>query len=79
MTDIAKISKNSREELRVTLDEFRGHHLLNARDWFDAGEEMRPGKQGIAVKVELLPALIEALQKAEREATRQGLIGERAA
>jgi len=54
VTDIATIKKNSREELRVTLDEFRGHHLVNVRIFYDAGDgEMKPGKQGIAMKVEL--------------------------
>lgn len=65
---IAAIPKNSREELRVTLDHFRGHDLLNLRVWYDADGEMRPGKHGLAVRLDLLPTLIEALQKAQKEA-----------
>lgn len=75
MTAIATIKKNSREELRVTLDEFRGHHLVNVRIFYDAGEgEMKPGKQGIAVKLELLPELLSALTAAETAARQAGLM-----
>lgn len=75
MTAIATIKKNSREDVRVTLDEFRGHHLVNVRIFYDAGEgEMRPGKQGIAVKVELLPELLSALTAAEKAARQAGLM-----
>ncbi|EYD75011.1 hypothetical protein Rumeso_03435 [Rubellimicrobium mesophilum DSM 19309] len=41
------LRKNSREELRVSLDEFKGHRLLNLRVWFEGDDgQMRPGKQG---------------------------------
>lgn len=75
MTAIATIKKNSREELRVTLDEFRGHHLVNIRVFYDAGDgEKKPGKQGIAVKVELLPELLAALGTAEKVARQAGMM-----
>ena len=75
MTAIATIKKNSREEIRVTLDEFRGHHLVNIRVFYDAGDgEMKPGKQGIAVKVELFPELLAALGTAEKAARRAGMM-----
>lgn len=66
MTHVATIRKNAREELRVTLENFKGHDILSLRVWFDAGEgEMRPGKQGLALRVELMPDLMEALRAAE--------------
>lgn len=75
MTAIATIKKNSREEIRVTLDEFRGHHLVNIRVFYDAGDgEMKPGKQGIAVKVELFPELLAALGAAEKSARQAGVM-----
>ncbi|MCC0067094.1 MAG: transcriptional coactivator p15/PC4 family protein [Rhodovulum sp.] len=62
---MASFRKNSREEVRVSVDEFRGHELLNIRVWFEADDgEMRPGKQGIALRLELLPELREALERA---------------
>jgi hypothetical protein len=62
---IAIIRKNAREELRVSVDEFRGHQLINLRVWFEGEDgQMRPGKQGLALRLELLPDLRAALEKA---------------
>ena len=62
MTDIATFAKNTREEVRVTLDDFKGHRLINVRVWFRADDDtMRPGKQGIALRLEQLPDLMAAL------------------
>uniref|UniRef100_UPI003B5184F1 transcriptional coactivator p15/PC4 family protein n=1 Tax=Roseovarius indicus TaxID=540747 RepID=UPI003B5184F1 len=78
MTHIATIRKNAREDLRVTLEEFRGHQLLSLRIWFDAEDgEQRPGKQGVAIRLDLLPHLRKALSDAEQEARKSGfLVGE---
>lgn len=62
---VAEIPKNSRETLRVTRQEFRGHQLVSMRVFFeDAHGEMRPGKQGLAVRLDLVPALLQALDAA---------------
>ncbi|MEQ8431718.1 MAG: transcriptional coactivator p15/PC4 family protein [Roseovarius sp.] len=75
MMHIATIRKNAREDLRVTLEEFRGHHLLNLRIWFDTDDgEQRPGKQGVAIRLDLLPHLRKALLEAEQEARKSGLL-----
>lgn len=56
------IRKNAREEIRITLDDFKGLQLVNLRVWFDAGNgECRPGKQGVAFRLDLLPEVLEAL------------------
>ncbi|MCE2747348.1 MAG: transcriptional coactivator p15/PC4 family protein [Rhodobacter sp.] len=57
------IPKNAREEIRVSVDDYRGIALANIRVWYLDGTEYRPGKQGIAVRLELVPLLIEALQR----------------
>lgn len=58
------IRKNSREELRVTVEDFRGHRLVNFRVWFRADDgTMRPGRQGVALRVELLSELLSALRE----------------
>jgi hypothetical protein len=57
------IPKNAREEIRISLDEFKGHRLCNLRVWYQDGDEFRPGKQGLALRLELVPQLIEALQR----------------
>lgn len=64
---IAVIQKNSREDLRITVEQYRGHELLNLRVWYEADDgSMRPGKQGLAVRLALLPELRDALDKVGR-------------
>ena len=66
---IATIEKNSREEVRVSLDQFKGHDLVDIRTFadFDDVGERRATKKGVSLKRERLPDLIEALQQAMRE------------
>ena len=76
---VATIIKNSTEELRIALSEYRGHHLINCRIWanYDSPlEEKRPTKKGVTLAVAKLPELIEALQEAERQAQVAGLMKE---
>ena len=74
---IAEIQKNSAEVVRVSLDEFKGHRLVHLRVWYrDPLGEYRPGKQGLALRVELLPDLRQALEEADAEARQQGLMPE---
>ncbi|MDI3336649.1 transcriptional coactivator p15/PC4 family protein [Defluviimonas aestuarii] len=62
---IATIPKNAREEFRVEVQDYKGHRLLNIRVWFDDGSgEYSPGKQGIALRLDLLSDLCAALEKA---------------
>jgi hypothetical protein len=68
MTDhlIATIKKNSREELRIGRSEFKGHDLISIRVWYEAEDgAMRPGKAGLAFRVELLPEISAALSELE--------------
>ena len=65
MTDLGTIPKNSREEIRVTLDEYQGHELVSLRVWFESPDgDMRPSKKGLAFRRELLPQIMEALSGA---------------
>ena len=75
-TIIANIPKNRREEIRISLSTSNGHDLANLRVWFTADDgQMRPGKSGLAFRLDKLPAVIEALGQLEAEARRRGLIG----
>jgi hypothetical protein len=61
--------------VRVELSEFKGHDLVNLRLWFDAGNgEMRPGREGFALKVEKLLELKAAIDKAIGAARAEGLL-----
>ncbi|WP_062561005.1 transcriptional coactivator p15/PC4 family protein [Paracoccus aminovorans] len=67
MTDLGIIKKNGREEIRITAENFKGHDLINIRVWFDDGTgTMRPGKQGMAFRLDLLPTVMETLGKASK-------------
>ena len=75
---VAVVSKNTREEIRVTLSKFKGIDLIDARVFAsqkgDCEGDRVATKKGIAVKVAKLPELIAALQKAEVEARTRGLL-----
>lgn len=50
---IAWYEKNSKEEVRASVDVFRGRPLINIRVFYkDADGSWKPGKQGLAVAVE---------------------------
>lgn len=58
------IRKNLRKEIRMTREDFRGHDLLNIRVFYrnDDGK-WRPGKQSVAIRMELVPEFLGALQQ----------------
>jgi len=64
---IAEIEKNAVEVIRVSWSEYKGHHFLDVRVYYEDGEtgEWKPTKKGIAIAPDLLPELIAALQTAE--------------
>ncbi len=76
---IATIPKNGREEIRVALDEFEAgdvmYNMFSVQVFYEDGGEYRPGRNGLNVRVELLPAIVAALRKAETEARKAGLLG----
>ena len=67
MTPLGTIRKNRREEIRFTVETFRGCEIVNARVWYrdDAGKYC-PGKQGLAFRLELLADVLAALGKARK-------------
>jgi len=74
---IAVLHKNAREEVRIALAKFKGYDLVDLRVWTEprnGGGERIPTQSGIAVRVGLLPQLIEALLQAEAEARAAGLL-----
>ena len=53
------------EVLRITITEYKGRQLVDVRAWYrDRDGELRPGRQGISLRPECLPEVIEALQRA---------------
>ena len=67
MSVIATIPKNSREEIRISREDFKGTDLVSLRVYFQADDgDMRPSKKGIAFKASLLPEILEALGMASQ-------------
>lgn len=63
---LAEICKNNMETIRVVLSNFKGRDIINIRVWnVDADENLHPTSKGIACSVRHIPALREALERAE--------------
>jgi hypothetical protein len=72
---VGEIPKNNREDIRVTLSNFKGHDLVGARIWFKTKDgESRPSNKGITVNVKVLPELIGLLEQAEKKAIELGVL-----
>ena len=75
---VRTIKKSQREKIRIGLSEFTKdgttYDMVSARVYFDNGAEYQPGRNGLNVRVNLLPSLIEGLQAAEQEALAAGLL-----
>ncbi len=70
---VSVVKKNRKEEIRVTLEPFNGHDLFQARVWFETEEgDKRPGKSGIAFRVDRLPEFAAAVNEALRVARQSG-------
>lgn len=73
-TVIGEITKNQNERLRVSITRYRTHDLIAQRVFYDADGDWKPGKQGLSIRITLLPALLETLTEALVEARRRGLV-----
>jgi cation transport regulator ChaB len=71
---IADIPKNTREVLRVELDEFSGRQLISARTWYRDGDDLKPTAKGLSIDIKHLSALREAIAEAEAQAKAAGLL-----
>jgi hypothetical protein len=72
---IGEFQANSRETISVSIDEFKGHRLINLRKWgtWDDGQ-LHPSKAGIACQVKHLPELAALINAALAHARSSGLI-----
>ncbi|MGI8839896.1 MAG: PC4/YdbC family ssDNA-binding protein [Caulobacteraceae bacterium] len=75
---IATLPKNSRERVRVALDEYQGHRLIDVRvvaQLTESSNAWFPTKRGVSLAIAHLPVLARALAAAEAQARELGLIG----
>jgi hypothetical protein len=74
---VADIERASGKVVRVTLDHFKGHDLIDVRTWYRAENgNLRPSKAGFALVVHRLPELADALNLAVVRARAAGLLGD---
>ena len=72
---IAQFTKSTTEEIRVSISEFRGRHLIDIRTFYlDQDEEYKPTKKGVSIAVELYPEFKEAMRKLEEALKEEGLL-----
>ena len=73
MDVLAEISTTPQTRYLVGLDDYQGSHLCNVRVGRicrDGGSVLTP--KGLSFQAKQLPAMIEALQRAQAEAERRG-------
>lgn len=73
---IAKFEKNSREEVWVSVDDFRGRKIINLRVHYRSEDgTWLPGKQGLAIAVDRYRDLAEAVLQLGEHLANTGLMG----
>ena len=62
---VARICKNERQEVRVGFNTYKGNPLIYIRTFslFKGSEEWSPTRQGVTMRVDLYPHLLEAVEK----------------
>ena len=72
---IFTFGKNATEEVRASLEEYRGHQLFSLRIWFEVEPgKLVPTKKGLSLRVELFPGLKRAVEKLEAAIIEAGLL-----
>lgn len=72
---VAQFEKNSKEEVRVSIDDFRGSKIINIRVYYRSPSgEWLPGKQGIALKVDRYRDLASAILQLGEALQEEGLL-----
>ena len=74
---IAEWRRSQTEQIRVTLERFRGRNVVVLRTWWKNGKgEDCPGRDGITLDVAHVPKLARVFKRARRRAEKAGLIDE---
>lgn len=73
---IAKITKNARETVFLSLSEFRGHRLIDIRVHVpgDKEDQWVPTRKGVSLAVGLYPEFKQALAQVEAALVEQKLL-----
>lgn len=66
---IHEFQKNAGEKVHIQFNQYKGSDLIDIRVYYDTDNdesEWRPTRKGISIRVDLLPELLEGLQKAQK-------------
>jgi hypothetical protein len=58
---VARFGKNAREEVRVTVGEYRGRQVADFRVWTRLDDHDQPTRKGLTIRVEQVPELLAAV------------------
>ena len=74
---VAQWARSANDTVMIKIDQFNGTTVIDIRDWWTSpAGELRPGRSGITMSIHHLPALADALTKAEATARELGLLSE---
>ena len=64
---ITRMEKNSQEEIRFSLQEYRGTELIDIRVYFDPGSgKMTPTKKGISIPLERFDEFVDCIENVRK-------------
>jgi hypothetical protein len=70
---ITKMEKNSQEEIRFSLQDYRGTALVDIRVYYDGGSgEKIPTKKGISIPLELFDEFMKRLGQVKKAVDADG-------
>jgi hypothetical protein len=76
MNPIVCVPKNAQEEIRISLEEFKGHKFIDMRVYLKAndGKDPIPTKKGLAISPSLWPGFRAALVQVDRALIEEKLL-----
>ena len=64
---IKEIQKNTREVIRINVQEFKGTNVVDVRVFFQINDDWVPTRKGISLTESVLDEVIEGLEEAQKE------------
>ena len=58
---IHSFEKNKKEQIRISLNEFKGHQYIDIRTFYLDGADFKPSSKGVTLKKELYPELLKGV------------------
>lgn len=69
------VPRSGNETIRVSLDEFKGHHGVSIRIWFQAETgELQPSGKGLWIPIQFFADVAKGVRKIGRRARKAGLL-----